>query len=91
MSLEARGLYITMLCEQWDGGALPADAAELARLVGIDVATVHRLWSEVSPCFERTDAGLLNARLEDVRANQEAKAKRLSESGRRAANARWGK
>lgn len=85
MTPEAVGIYTLMLAHEWDAGPLPADAPGIARILGVDEMTIHRVWPMVSPCFARSGDGLVNDRLEEVRCEQIAKAERLSRAGKTAA------
>jgi uncharacterized protein YdaU (DUF1376 family) len=90
MPLEAVGLYILMLAEQWDGGPLPDDPEEVATLIGRPVEDVEKLWSTMSLVFEETEEGWVSPRLESVRTEQKAKHRRRVEAGKRGAQVRWG-
>lgn len=92
MSLAGRGLYIDLLCHAWGRGSVPADPAQVARLVGAPVRTVRRVWDEVRPQFETDpdDADrLICPSLEEERSRVEARRDSLSRAGRRGAQKRW--
>lgn len=67
-SVTARGVYRELLDAQWDRGALPADGAELKRLIGATTAE-WRCWATyVENKFPVCADGLRrNARLEQHR------------------------
>lgn len=75
-----RGVYADLLAEQWVGGALPSDPAEVAAMIGastVDVTVVLEL------CFFPAIEGWLNDRLEEVRTEQAQRSETLSNAGRK--------
>lgn len=92
MSPAARGVYITLLCCQWQLGELPSEERELRKLAGgqMPLARWREVWSQVGPCFVKNDHGMYaNPRLCLVRQNADmAKAKRRR-AGLAGAKARW--
>ena len=88
MTAEQVGVYILLLCEQWDAGPIPDEDDELAFIgkVGIDVVRVVLRLS-----FELTPEGWVNEVLAEVRDEQEMKARALSIAGKAGAKARWDK
>ena len=89
MSPEAVGIYTLMLCHEWDGGPLPADAPAIAAILGVDDMTIHRVWPQVSQCFVRCGDGLVNDRLEQVRDEQNRKHAERCRAGKKGAAKRW--
>jgi uncharacterized protein YdaU (DUF1376 family) len=86
MTLEQRGAYHEMLCVSWQIGPLPDDHSLLSRLLGIDIETFERVWvSPLSECWEKTELGLVNERLEKERRWAENR----QEKARKAADAKW--
>jgi uncharacterized protein YdaU (DUF1376 family) len=82
MTLQERGAYITLLCEQWDVGGLTGEAIELARLLGCHRRDAERLWGRVVKKFVKGEDHLWrNARLERERQKQEARRLALSHNG----------
>lgn len=69
MTWEERGIFDWLLCEQWADGPLPADPAEVARIIGAPVGPVERV---LTLAFDRGPDGWTNGRLEEIRAEQEA-------------------
>jgi uncharacterized protein YdaU (DUF1376 family) len=54
MSLELRGLYITLLAYQWDHGGIPADMPDsLAKIAQTDAKTINILWPFISKKFHK--------------------------------------
>lgn len=80
-----RGIYQTLLAEQWTGGPLP-DASELAELIEAEEGDVMRV---LSVCFTETADGWVNERLEEVRGEQEDKRAAKVRAGKAGAKARW--
>jgi uncharacterized protein YdaU (DUF1376 family) len=76
MSMEQRGIYITLLCHCWKEGSIPDDIAKLARLCHVaDKGGDTTLWSEVLDCFVVDDddsTQLVQPRLQIEREKQEA-------------------
>lgn len=71
MSMQERGVYITLICKCWNEGTLPADVGRLAKLCGIPFGAFRKLWPAVSPCFRpASDDRLLHPRLEKERKKQ---------------------
>ena len=80
-----RGVYATLLAEQWVGGALPCDHTEVAALVG---ATPDDVRAVLDACFFPAVEGWKNERLEEVRAEQAAKSSALAKAGRKGGKAK---
>lgn len=88
MSAEQVGIYLLLLCEQWDHGSIPDDPEEwedIARASRDDVLVV------LQRCFAMADHSYANQRLEEIRTEQEAKSAAKSVAGKRGAEKRWGK
>lgn len=93
MSLEERGAYITLLCYCWKEGSIPAETKRIARLLGVRSQVITRLWPGLEPCFREASGKpgrLVNPRLERERRKQVARRKKLSEAGKKGADARHG-
>ena len=82
MTMEERGVYVTLLCFQWIDGPLPSDTNRLARMVHIAPEAFARLWESLTPCFDVvTGTTIANGRLERERGFQaEGRSKRLEAS-----------
>ncbi len=87
MSAEQIGVYVLLLCEQWDTGPLPDSDDELAFMGKVEVDAVRTV---LSLCFLQTEDGWINEALEDVREEQERKSRTRSRAGKAGARARWG-
>jgi uncharacterized protein YdaU (DUF1376 family) len=83
------GAYLLLLMHSWRSGPLPDDDRLLAAIARTDRAA----WKEIGPTvrafFQKTDAGLVQGRLERERENAEGNAERRSEAARTAATKRW--
>lgn len=91
-TLEERAVYWMLLCAQWEMGALPADESRIASIVGIGNPDEFMLrWKVVGPKFEKTEAGLQNARMEEHRQQYLAYREKLSQGGRKGMKTRWPK
>lgn len=80
------GVYVLLLCHEWDAGALPDDMDELAALANhadpSDVRTV------VERAFTLVDGRWQNERLESVRDEREARRIQQVQAGQASAKAR---
>ena len=86
MSLQERGVYITLLCLCWIQGSLPAGVERLAKLCGVPVNAMRKLWPAILPCFRDGDPDrLIHPRLEREREKQAHYKRRQSD----AAAKRW--
>lgn len=83
MSLTERGAYITLLSHCWLDGSLPANVAELARLLGVREPQFARMWKgPLCECFIEKDGRLTNPRLDDERRKQLDYRRRQSDRGK---------
>lgn len=82
MEAEQVGVYLLLMCEQWEHGPIPDDDGELAFVGRAELSVVRGV---LEACFDLTAAGWINGRLARVKVEQEAKL------GRRkgAASKRW--
>jgi len=87
MTAEQVGIYLLLLCEQWDHGAIPDVPAELEDIAR---APHSQAMAVLQRCFELKDGMWINAPLEEIRTEQETKSERFAEAGRRGAAKRWG-
>lgn len=88
MTAEQVGIYFLLLCEQWDGGPIPDDGDEFARMAKAGKLEVRTV---LTRCFTLTDAGWVNERLEEIHKEQQTKARTRKRAGRAGAKARWDK
>lgn len=86
MSPAEKGVYIDLLCLTWVEGAIPDDAAQLAKLLRLTRRTFEPIWKHVRALFEESSPGFLtNKRLEKERAGANSRHERAIKG----ANARW--
>lgn len=84
-NLEQRGLYITLLCLQWDHGHVTED-----EWLSLSSAMAQPMAKHVLAKFTKGSDGLFrNARMEEERAKQAEFRANRSESGKVGANKRW--
>lgn len=67
MSWQAKGLYRELLDEFWVEGSLPLDHSALADICGCTVEEFSHYWPEIEGCWEVTDGGLVNAKMDSMR------------------------
>lgn len=85
MTREEKGLYITLLCMQWNVGHVTADDFERIGNGMADASINH-----VKRKFEPTPDGLFkNKRMETVRQEQERNREARQNAGKAGAEARW--
>lgn len=91
MTAEEVGAYIRLLCHQWAKGGLPNDQDRLSRMAGLMGSPIGSpLSCYVLAKFTACDDGMLrNKRLEQIREESEAYAKKQSDSGKIGALKRW--
>lgn len=87
MNLQQRGLYITLLCVQWNQGFVTKDDFEsLTDGIAMAEPMAKRVFAKFDQC---QDGQFRNARLEEVRQKQAEYSANRSESGKAGANKRW--
>lgn len=68
MTLQQRGLWISIYMECWVNGSLPADLHEMAKLLGFPVLEVEQAMSNLHYSFlEKVDGQLISKELEEYR------------------------
>ncbi len=81
-----KGIYISLLCYEWQEGPLPDDSARLGRIAGASSREMKEAWPSVRACFSIDENGCLyHPRLEREREDAMSK----SESAKRSASKRW--
>lgn len=85
------GVYLRLLLHEWINGPLPNKISILARIAGIDVRNMQRLWSAVLAEKFTTDAAgmYVNPRLEKEREKQLKYRELQAISGKIGAEKRW--
>jgi uncharacterized protein YdaU (DUF1376 family) len=89
MDAEQVGIYLLLLCEQWDHGPIPNDPEEIADITRTKPGYSQAM-ATLERCFSLTDYGWINERLELIRGEQTAKSERLSLAGKEGAAKRYG-
>ncbi len=95
MTAEERGIYIALLCYQWEMGGLPDDNRLLARLAGADPDS--RALAGVREKFNLcADGKLRNSRLDEVLMGQDAffeqqRNRGVASGQKRRGDSEWGK
>ena len=91
MSFAERGMYLELLCEQWESGAVPATPKECAALIGGTMAVWMRAWPKIQSCFNvrRRDGKLVNPKLDGLRREREKFLKAKRDGGIEGARRRW--
>lgn len=69
-SIEEIGIYIRLLCYQWNNGAIPDDKKRIARISGCDLDAIEKAWVILDLKFIKHSEGLKNLRLEQTREEQ---------------------
>jgi hypothetical protein len=77
------GVYIRMLCYQWDKGYLPNNIELLNAMFGAPVT------QPVVDKFVASELGLINTRLDEERKQANAKVEKLKSNGKKGSAKRW--
>ena len=87
------GAYFRLLMHEWVNGPLPADNSSRARIAGVDVRNMQKMWSAViAKKFTADIAGMyVNSRLESTREEQQEYSKNQRDRGIKGAEKRWKK
>lgn len=81
MSMQERGVYITLICHAWQS-PLPADVAQLAKFCGVPLTAFRKFWPALAVCFREQDGYLVHPRLERERLKQVEYRRRQSDRGK---------
>jgi uncharacterized protein YdaU (DUF1376 family) len=85
---EAVGIYVRLLCYQWNNGSIPSDENDLARVAGVDADAMRTHMRTVMLKFMPNGCGgLKNVRLEMERQHKLS----VIEKSKSAADSRWTK
>ena len=76
LSIQAKGVYIDLLCYQHQKGDLPTDIEKIARLVRMSKEEVQPYWEEIKSKFEAKGNRMVNRKLNQVVNERFEKAKR---------------
>lgn len=94
MSNRELGCYIKLMCYCWREGSIPSDINKIGRLCNEDSSAMADLWLAIGSCFElaiNDSTRLVHPRLERERLKQAEFKSERSSSGKKGAEARWGK
>lgn len=92
MSLEERGLLLSLLCECWVNRSVPADPDALAKWLGFQGGEVKAaLSSRVVSFFSACNGELINPKLERYRKELEERREKMSKGGKKGAITKWRK
>ena len=90
LTRDQHGAYLLLLFAYWtNGGALPADDAQLAATVRATRAERRRLKPVIAPYFQERDGLWFNKRAEIELAHARGMVEKKSRAGKAGANARW--
>ena len=81
------GVYLMLLCHQWQQGSIPADLEILAKLLRLPIEGVKSAWPAISPCFTVSgeEGRLVQPRLQKER----QRSLERGEQAKKAAATRW--
>lgn len=91
MNYEEQGVYRALLDRQWIEGSIPAEPAEIARLLKIELTRFEALWAIIHRRFAPSEVPgrLVNLKLERVRNAHATHHKSKSSNGKKGAERRW--
>lgn len=86
------GVYVRLLLTQWVNGHLPAEMSRLARISGVSVDALVKIWLVIGCKFvDDGNGNLINLRMEKSRTEKEDYLRLQSEKGKKSAAARKNK
>lgn len=95
MNATERGIYISLLCDAWQGEpGIPDDPESLAFRCGATPDQMQEAWPKIRPCFDEhpnRDGWLIQARMEKERREALELKRKRSEAGKKGARAKHGK
>lgn len=92
MSLEERGLYLSILCECWVNRSMPADAQSIGKWLGFSKDIIEPALSErVLAFFDIEEMEITSPELERYRKTLEKRREDMSKGGQKGAEKRWRK
>ncbi len=89
MTPEEVGVYVLLLCLDWNQGGFIEDVERLARWCRIPPRRFAVVWAVLRENFTERDGRFFNGRLEQERAKQEEWRIKSSEGGKKGAQHRW--
>lgn len=92
MTLTERGLLLSIMCETWVNGSVPADPDDLAQLLGQSQEAVKiALTDRVKAHLDERNSEFTCPEIEAYRARIENRRQVMSKAGKKGAKAKWGK
>jgi len=88
MTMSQRGIYITLLANEWIEGELPNNLLKLKMLCGNPI-NFKTEWDAIKHCFVVENGKLINNRLEKERGKMVSYRERMSDAGKKGAKTRW--
>lgn len=77
------GSYWRGICWSWDNGPLPINKTRRRRALLLDVRDFDRIWPRIRSLWKRTAKGFVNARLEQIRKEQDEYREKQAEKARK--------
>lgn len=87
MNMEARGVYITLMCYDWNEKGISTDQEVLKELCQ-KPKNWNRIWKKVGKCFREKNGRLYNPRLEEERRKQKKWREKSRLGGKKSAKTR---
>lgn len=86
MTLEQRGLWITIMMECWVNGSVPSDMPSLSKCLGVPLEDIERSLTQIQFAFlERKGGELISPELEGYREKYMETRKKQSDGGKKGA------
>lgn len=89
MSYEARGLYITIICQCWFEDSIPSDPDHIIKMFNLTKHKFKTLWPQMSDKFFEENGKLFNRRVFKEKKDFEIHLQQKRDSGRKGAEKRW--
>lgn len=90
MSLEERGLLISILCECWVNRSVPSDPQSIGKWLGFAKESIETaLTQRVLSFFKIAESEITSPELENYRTKLEENREKMSRGGRKGAKTRW--
>jgi hypothetical protein len=90
MSLEERGLLISILCECWVNRSLPSDTQSISKWLSFTKDAIEAALTERVLSFFKIDRGeITSPELERYRTELEERREKMSQGGKKGAKGKW--
>lgn len=90
MSLEERGLLISILCECWVNRSLPSDPQSIGKWLGFAKDSIEATLTERVLSFFKIDKNeIISPELERYRTELEERREKMSQGGKKGAKGKW--